>query len=188
MKPLVLLLTLLAFAFATPAAATTLIPFGDIGSGGTGCPDGTATIVTNDERSSASLILGDYAVGDGRRPLDRQTCAVAIPISVPDGVMVAIRAVGVMGTVDLPEGLDATLGLEAFVAGDSGIPVELTLTGQRSGNWYRAIVIRPDDLVWTGCGEDATLRVNTSLRTRGNSGAKVTLDALTLYRFATKAC
>jgi hypothetical protein len=186
MKPLVLLVMLLAIA--TPAAATTLIPFGDIGSGGTGCPDGTATIVTNDERSSASLELSAYAVGEGKRSLDRQTCAVAIPVSVPDGVMVAIRGISVIGSVELPDGLEATLGLEAFVAGDSGTPVELTLAGPRSGTWYRAIAIRPEDLVWTACGQDANLRVNTSLRTKGNAGAKITIDALTLYRFATKAC
>jgi hypothetical protein len=185
-KPLALLVTLLALA--TPAAATELIPFGDIGYGGTGCPDGTASIVTNDDRSSALLELSAYAVGQGNRSLDRQACAVAIPVSVPDGVMVAIRGVSVIGSVDLPGGVDATLGLEAFVAGDSGTPVDLTLSGPRAGTWYRAIVIRPDDLVWTGCGDDANLRINTSLRTKGNAGARVTLDSLVLYRFATKAC
>lgn len=186
MNPFALLLALLVLA--TPAAATDLIPFGDIGYGGTGCPDGTAAIVTNDERSSALLDLSAYAVGEGRRALDRQTCAVAIPVSVPAGVMVAIRGVSVIGSVELPDGVEAILGLEAFVAGDAGTPVELTLTGPRTGTWYRAIAIRPADLVWTGCGEDANLRINTSLRTKGNAGAKVTLDALTLYRFATKAC
>jgi len=187
MKPLALLLTLLAFA--PPAAATELIPFGDIGYGGTGCPDGTAAIVTNDERSSALLDLSAYAVGDGNRPLDRETCALAIPVSVPDGVMVAIRSVAVMGSVELLDGVEASLGLEAFVAGDKGTPVELTLTGPRSGPWYRAIVVvRPDDLVWTACGQDANMRVNTSLRTKGNASAKVTIDSLTLYRLATKAC
>jgi hypothetical protein len=102
--------------------------------------------------------------------------------------MVAIRGISVIGSVELPDGLEATLGLEAFVAGDSGTPVELTLAGPRSGTWYRAIAIRPEDLVWTACGQDANLRVNTSLRTKGNAGAKITIDALTLYRFATKAC
>ena len=96
-------------------------------------------------------------------------------------------------TADNPRGdgavmIDATLGLEAFVAGDSGTPVDLTLSGPRAGTWYRAIVIRPDDLVWTGCGDDANLRINTSLRTKGNAGARVTIDSLVLYRFATKAC
>ena len=186
MKPLALLVTLLAFA--TPSAATELIPFGDIGYGGTGCRDGTAAIVTNPDRSSTLLELSAFAVGEGQRSLDRQACAVAIPVRVPDGVMVAIRGVSVIGSVELPEGVDATLGLEAFVAGDSGRPVDLTLRGPRSGAWYKAIVIRPDDLVWTGCGDDANLRINTSLRTKGNAGAKVTIDSLVLYRFATKSC
>ena len=93
---------------------------------------------------------------------------------------------------DLADEIDRDVGTSGAegraVHGDSGTPVDLTLSGPRAGTWYRAIVIRPDDLVWTGCGDDANLRINTSLRTKGNAGAKVTIDSLVLYRFATKAC
>ena len=190
MKYAALVATLLALC-ATSAGAQDPIPaisFGEIGYGGSGCPDGTATIVTNDARTSATLSLSDYSVGDANRSLDRKTCGLAIPTSVPAGVAVAIRGIAVIGTVDLPEGIEATLGLEAFVAGDTGEPADLTLTGPRKGTWYHTIVVPWDKLVWTGCGDDSNLRVNTSLRTSGRKDAKVTIDTVTLYRFATKAC
>jgi hypothetical protein len=186
MKPLALLAVLLAIA--SPAAAIEPVSFGEIGYGGTGCPAGTATIVTNDARTSASLSLSAYTVGDGNRPLDRKTCALAIPVIVPDGVAVAIRGVSVIGHVELPEGVEATFTLEAFVAGDEGEVTDLSLGGPRSGSWQRTISVPWDKLVWTGCGEDTNLRINTSLRTRGNANAEVSIDTLTLYRFPTKTC
>ena len=94
----------------------------------------------------------------------------------------------VVGDVTLPEGLEATLALEAFVAGDVGETAELTLTGLRAGSWQRTIHVPWDKLVWTGCGEDANMRINTSLRTRGNADAKLSIGALTVYRLVTKAC
>lgn len=189
MKYAALVAVLLAFATPiAPAAATDLPPFGEIGYGGTGCPDGSADIITNDGRNSALLSLSGYSVGDGKRSVDRKTCALAIPVEVPAGVAVAIRGIAVIGSVDLPEGVEATLGLEAFVAGDKGESNELTLTGPRTGNWFRAVSIRWNDLVWTGCGKDGILRINTSLRTKGNAGARVSVDKLVLFRVATKAC
>ena len=189
MKPLVVVAVLLALA--TPAIARdpiAPIPLGDIGYGGSGCPGGSADIITNPDRRSALLSLSGYAVGDNGRSIDRKTCALAIPVDVPSGVAVAIRGVAVIGSVDLPAGVEATLSLEAFVAGDQGETTELTLTGVRDGNWFRVISIPWDNLVWTGCGEDSNLRVNTSLRTKGNESAKISIDNLALFRFATKAC
>jgi hypothetical protein len=185
---LVAALIALSATAATAQDARPIVSFGEIGYGGSGCPDSTATIVTNDARTSALLSLSDYTVGDANRSLDRKTCALAVPTSVPDGVAVAIRGVAVIGSVELPEGLEATLGLEAFVTGEVGEVTELTLTGLRAGNWQRTIVIPWDKLVWTGCGDDNNLRVNTSLRTRGKENAKVTVDTVTLFRLATKAC
>ena len=190
MKYAALVAALLALS-ASSAGARDPIPaisMGEIGYGGSGCPDGTATIVTNDARTSATLSLSDYSVGDANRSLDRKTCALAIPAEVPAGVAVAIRGISIIGTTDLPDGIEATLGFEAFVAGDTGETSDLTLTGPRTGHWYRTIVVPWDKLVWTGCGVDSNLRVNTSLRTRGKENAKVTVDTVTLFRLATKAC
>jgi hypothetical protein len=186
MKPLVLATALLVLA--APAQALEPIPFGDIRYGGPGCPDATATIVTNDARTSATLNLSSYSVGDGNRSLDRKACALAIPVSVPQNVQIAIRAVTIIGNVELPPGIEATLGVEAFVSGDIGETTDLTLTGPRSGSWQRTIVVAWDNLVWTGCGQDTNMRLNTSLRTKGNAGASVSVDAITLYRFAMRAC
>lgn len=184
-----LALAVLLAALALPASAQSdLAVFGEAGYGGSGCPDGTARIVAAFDSSSIALFPDAYSVGDNGRSLDRKTCAIAIPVSVPDGMQVAIRGIAFLGTAILPAGLDATLSAEAFTAGDSGEVTELPLTGPSTGPYFRFLTIPEDKLVWSGCGEDVNLRLNTSLRAKGNESASVTLDAINIFRVATKAC
>jgi len=172
---------------AAPAQeAAPAIVFGEVGFGGTGCPDGTAIIIMSPDKQSASLVFTDYAVGDNGRAVDRKTCAIAVPIAVPAGTSVAIQAVAVRGEANLPADIDGTLSVEAFFAGTTGPVEETALTGD--GNF--AAFTRPAeaDLQWSACGTDVNLRVNTSLRTRGDGEAKALVRAINLFRLVSKPC
>ncbi|HZY67968.1 MAG TPA: DUF4360 domain-containing protein, partial [Devosia sp.] len=164
------------------------VTFGEPGYGGSGCPDGTATIVRGFSNQAAIYVFDEYKVGDNGRSLDRKTCGVAIPVEVPDGVSVAVRNVGFRGASKLPEGQEATISVEAFSAGESGEIVETPLTGPTDTGYLRFLKTEDADLDWSECGADINLRVNTSLRARGNEDAAVSLDALIIYPLATKAC
>jgi hypothetical protein len=186
MKPAILLVSLLALA--TPAAAQQGPAFGEIGYGGTGCPDGTALVSPGLGNGSVALQLSDYAVGDNGRGVDRKTCALALPVDVPEGMAVAIRLIGLQGTAKLPADIEATLSIEAFTAGDSGEVTEFPLVGPLDVSFFRFLQIPDDKLVWSGCGTDTNLRLNTSLRSKGNANAAVALTGLSVYRIATKPC
>ena len=190
MKYAALVATLLALS-ATAAVAQDPLPkvtFGEPGYGGSGCPDGTAKVIRGFSNQAAIYILDAYEVGDNGRAVDRQTCAVAIPVDVPDGVSVAIRTVAVRGTATLPDGLDATVSVELFTASTQGEINELPLNGAMDSGYLRFVTIPDDKLQWSDCGADTNLRVNTSLRTRGDKKAAVSLNALIVYPLATKAC
>jgi hypothetical protein len=190
MKYAALVAALLALS-ATSADAQDPLPavsFGDPGYGGSGCPDGTGLVVRGFSNQAAAYVFDAYRVGDNGRAVDRKTCAIAIPVTVPDGVSVAVRNVGFRGHTKLADGVDATLSVEAFSAGETGEPVELPLTGPSDSGYLRFVTVPDDKLDWSACGEDINLRVNTSLRASGREEAVVSLNALIVYPLATKAC
>ncbi len=81
--------------------------------------------VTNDARTSASLSLIAYTVGDGNRPLDRKTCALAIP---GDRSRRSCRrhspASSVIGHVESPEGVrPRSLSKPSSLATPASLPV-----------------------------------------------------------------
>lgn len=175
-------------ALGTPAIAqdAPAITFGDVGYGGSGCSDGTALIIKSPDGQAATLVFTEYAVGDNGRALDRKTCAIAVPIDVPAGLQVAVQQMAVRGHNDLPDGVDGTLSVEAFFAGTTGPVDETPLSGNKD---FTALTAPAEaDFAWSACGADVNLRVNTSLRTKGNADAKVTIRAINLYRLATRAC
>jgi hypothetical protein len=190
MKYAALVAALLALS-ATAADAQDPLPavsFGEPGYGGSGCPDGTGMVIRGFSNQAAAYVFEAYKVGANGRAIDRQTCAVAIPVAVPDGVSVAVRSVAFRGAASLPDGVDATVSVEAFAAGDSGEINEIPFTGAMDAGYLRFLSVPDDKLIWSACGDDINLRVNTSLRTKGNADAAVSLSALIVYPLATKAC
>lgn len=187
MKYAALIATLLALASA-PAVAEDAVVLGQPAYGGSGCPDGTASIVMGFGAQAAIYLFDSYTVGDNGRAVDRKTCGLAIPVHVPAGMSVAVRNVAVRGVANLPEGLDATLNVELFSAGSSGEVNEIPLPGPGRTGYLRFVNVPDDKLVWSECGADINLRVNTSLRSRGDKDGKAELDALIVYPLATKAC
>jgi hypothetical protein len=190
MKYAALVAALLALS-ATAAEAQDPLPavvLGQPAYGGSGCADGTASILLGFSQQAAIYLFDAYAVGDNGRSVDRKTCAIAIPVNVPDGVSVAVRNVGLRGAARLPEGLEATLTVEAFSAGEVGEASEIAFAGPADTGFLRFLSVPDDQLVWSGCGEDINLRINTSLRTRGTEDAAVSVSAMIVYPLATKAC
>lgn len=187
MKYAALVAALLALS-AAPAAAQDSVTLGDPAYGGSGCKDGTANVVLGFGAQAAIYLFDAYAVGDNGRAVDRKTCGIAIPVHVPAGMSVAVRNVAVRGQSKLPDGLDATLNVELFSAGSTGEVNEIALPGPGDTGYLRFVTVPDDQLKWSDCGADINLRVNTSLRTRGDKDAAVSLDALIVYPLATKAC
>lgn len=190
---------LLAAAFSSPNAnaSDSDIQLGTPGFGGTGCRNTSASVTLAPDQKSLSILFDEYVVeaGNGRR-MDRKSCNIAIPVHIPQGYSVSLFKIDYRGFGDLPRGARAAFNVEYFFAGSSGVRTAKNFVGPASGNYEMTDELEAQALVWSKCGEDTNLRVNTSMvvnaNTRGDL-AMATVDSADVtaglvYHIAWKRC
>lgn len=151
------------------------IALGEPVYGGTGCPQGTAQVVLSPQRRWLAVGFARYAArAASSGALARESCSLAIPVSVPPGLRVSLSRLQAYGDADVsPRGRGA-FRAEYFFAGSTGVRVERDFRGGFAGSF----VASGGDLVRAGCGESGIVRVNTSIR--ASDDARVQLHFLTL--------
>ncbi|MCB0362047.1 MAG: DUF4360 domain-containing protein [Bdellovibrionales bacterium] len=150
------------------------IRLGRPGYGGNGCPGGSASVTLSPDRKSLSILFDSYvaeAGGDTNKRLDRKSCNIAIPVHVPQGYSVSIFRVDYRGYAYVPHGAEARFNAEYFFAGVRGPTTQRNFSGFVDDNYLLTNNIVGQSLVWSQCGADVNLRVNTSMvaRTNGRS-------------------
>ncbi len=161
--------------------------------GGSGCPQGTAAAALGVNAQKVAMLFDAYVLeagGSNPRPFARGSCNLAIPVTVPDGMSVAVFAIDFLGFNLLPAGAESVFRAEYFFAGDQGTPLETTFTGPLNADFVVQQPIAEDALVWSACGEDVILRANTSVQLRGiaDQPAMTTIEAAVGYRLRTRTC
>lgn len=130
----------------------------DIAYGGDGCPEGTAQI-SYQENGSIVLSLDSYESHLQSGHVDRKSCNIAMPISVPEGYVMKPGKITLVGSYDLKSGTRGNLDADIFFAGSRGNNVSKTINGNDVGEIY--LEVRPDYLL-SACGKDVILRLNSS--------------------------
>lgn len=174
------------------------IRLGKPGYGGTGCPDGTASVTLSPDAKSLSILFDEYYVeagGSTGKSLDRKACNIAIPVHVPQGLSVSILAIDYRGYNSLPSGARTTFAVEYFFAGAQGPKFTKTFNGPLDKDYLIKNKLQAQALVWSRCGADVNLRTNSSIRvqTRQNKEALATVDsedvsAAIVYALQWKKC
>jgi hypothetical protein len=142
---------------------------GQIGIAGTGCPQGTARIVSGQlqapyvtiqfDRYAAKIPAGQSAA------LKRANCSIALPLFVPPGFRAVLSDFSAQGYMALPKGSSATVSVEPFQAGSQGQVYEGRVKGSYSNDGRDLNLAIPGVLVRTACGQDSViLRLATSAR------------------------
>jgi hypothetical protein len=180
MRSLFLALIVLAAA-AAPARADS-IPLGQPGYGGTGCPAGTVSATLSSDAKSLSLLFDTYAVtvgGSTGRVTQRKSCNLAIPVRVPEGYSVSVLKIDYRGYNHLPAGASSQFNVEYFFAGGQGPRFSRTFNGVLDGDYFLTNTLVATAMVWSPCGADVNLRVNSSIKvsTRQNREAMATVDS-----------
>jgi hypothetical protein len=159
------LLLLVAFLAVTPAQAQSNLTLGDVTLGGTAC-QGTGAVTVGQNFRVVTISFTDYRAeaGAGAASSVRATCNVAVPVDVPAGMSVAVASSDYRLSAKLNPGATGVVSMESFFAGDQGTPLVRTITGPTGGTLVASNSIRPDLLVWSGCGQDVILRANSSIR------------------------
>ena len=139
-----------------------------------GCPAGSFSVVTSPDGTALTVLFDNFSIKDtdAAGGLARVTCAVEIPLHLPDGYSLGVYKVDYRGFAHLDSKQRGELDV------DYGI-----LRNNRSRNYRRAIKGAYDgDFTFTehlgaglmkraGCGDDAVLNFAAALTLRTSAGA-----------------
>jgi hypothetical protein len=197
-KILAIAALLVASSFGGAAQAQQGITLGLPGYGGTGCPDGSASVTLSPDATSLSILFDEYYVeagGSTNKSFDRKSCNIAIPVHVPQGLSVSVLAIDYRGYNNIPTGARTTFGVEYFFAGARGPVFNKTFNGPLDKDYLIQNKLQASALVWSKCGADVNLRTNSSIRvqTSQNKQALATVDsqdvsAAIIYQLQWKKC
>lgn len=175
------------------------IYLGEPGYGGTGCPAGSASVTLSPDLKSLSILFDEFIVEAGNavgKNLGRKSCNIAIPVHVPGGMTVSVLKVDYRGFLSLPRGSESRFSSEFFFAGSKGPKIERIFRGAKEEDFTISNDLDLISLVWSPCGKDVNLRVNTSLLVKTNrfgDNAVSTLDSADIkagmiYHLSWKRC
>lgn len=199
MKKLLAIMILATLMWAPAQANQNDIQLGEPGYGGSGCPSGTASATLSPDKKSLSIIFDEYFVEAGSvndKRLARKNCSIAIPVHVPQGFSVSIIDVDYRGYVSLPRRAQARFSAEYFFAGIRGPIFTKTFRGATDEDYVLRNKLGLNATVWSKCGADVNLRVNSSMMvrvasTRDDALATVDsadFDAGILYKLQWRRC
>ena len=140
------------------------------GYGGNGCPQGTASVTLSPDSTQMSILFDSYSVatgGNGPR-VDRKSCNLSIPVTVPGGYSVAIIQVDYRGFNSLPRQARSQLSAEYFFAGSRGARTQKNFNGPLNDSFETTDRLLAQALVWSPCGAQTIMRVNTSMTQFGS--------------------
>lgn len=172
---------------STGAANANGITLGEPGYGGSGCPAGSASVTLSPDSTSLSIIFDEYMVeagGDTRKRIARKNCSIAIPVNVPQGFSVSIIDVDYRGYVSLPRGAQARFSAEYFFAGRRGPRFVKSFRGYTDDDYLISNKLGVHATVWSACGADVNLRVNSSMLVRTNRRKEEALATVDSADFA----
>lgn len=189
MKPWIIAAALAGLMIEPASAAS--VKLGKPGYGGTGCPAGTASVSTSG--SSISVKFSTYrAVAGSGDTLARAACGLSIPFTAPSGQAVAIVGMDFAGYNNLPSGASSTFSVEQFLAGGQGPKFTKTFNGPTKAKFSTTSDV---PLTWSGCGANATLRVQSSLLVKSPAGKAASasirsqdVGTTIIYRLKYKSC
>jgi hypothetical protein len=138
--------------------------------GGNGCPQGSASATASPDGRDLSILFDQFQVeaGSNGKRIDRKSCNLAIPLHVPQGYSVSVFTVDYRGFTSLPYGARALFNAEYFFAGAQGPRVAKNFSGPQSQGYIFTNQLAAEALVWSPCGADTNLRVNSSMFVQTN--------------------
>ncbi len=200
MKNILKIAALVSTLSATlPAFSQVGLRLGYPSTGGNGCPSGTVSATLSPDEKQLSILFDQFVAEAGPssgKTLDRKSCNVAIPISVPNGYSVSIVAVDYRGFVGLPSRrASARFTAEYFFANMQGPRMQRSFVGSQNTDYLIQNDLIVTAQVWSACGAQTNLRINASIMLQNSDGldAIATVDSADistglLYRLQFRSC
>jgi hypothetical protein len=176
------------FVFLVSIHTTTMALGASIGTlsyGGEGCPQGSVNASMGGQSLqitfSTNRALAGISTG---RTNASATCSVNVPIRMTPNTQASIQEIQATGYNRLPQGAGSQISVEHFFAGGRGPQVSRSFAGMLNEQFRLADQARPQTKIWSPCGQEAVLRINTTLQVSNNGrqqDAVVGLDQGGLY-------
>jgi len=121
-KALALTALLAAVLLNDSRASAQTLQLGYPGYGGSGCPQGSASVTLSPDNQQLTVLFDSYTVQTGAATarIDRKSCNLSIPVTVPGGYSVSIIQADYRGFNSLPRQARSQLNVEYFFAGSRG--------------------------------------------------------------------
>ncbi|RJQ73711.1 DUF4360 domain-containing protein [Pseudonocardiaceae bacterium YIM PH 21723] len=164
---------------------------------GSGCPAGTADVIESPDNTGFRIYYDNYLARNGgsSAPTDfRKNCQIGLKVHVPQGYSYSITKVDYRGYARLGDGSHALQRANYYFQGDSANNYQdHVLDGPLSGSWRTTDFTADENLVWSPCGEDRNLNINTELRVYGDGANWINMSSTggkiyTVYEFSWKTC
>jgi hypothetical protein len=170
---------------------------------GSGCPAGTAAIAMSTDNTAFTVTYSKYQalVGIGATSTDlRKNCQLNLIVHVPTGFTYAITSVDYRGYASIAKGATATERANYYFQGNTATAyTSHTFTGAYDNDWLTSDTVPIASQVWSPCGAQRNLNINTELRVAaGTSNTKTTTSMIvmdstdgainTIYHFGWNKC
>jgi hypothetical protein len=136
-------------------------------TGGNGCPQGSVSANLSPDNQQLSILFDQFLAEAGPgigRTIDRKSCNISIPITVPGGYSVSIVQVDYRGFVGLPSrSATARFSAEYFFAGMRGPLLQRSFVGSQNTDYLVDNRLAVSAMVWSACGAQTNLRINASM-------------------------
>jgi len=179
----ILTLVLATAAFASPTGSAvqvspdpTQVYINSIAYGGTGCPQGTVGSYISADRQTFTLIFDQFvaSIGPGVAVAQsRKNCQLNLDLRYPSGFQYSIFNTAYRGYVGLDAGVTGQQATTFYFSGQTSQTTTSTnFKGPVSGDYEAVDNADLTSLVWSPCGAQAALNLNSQVRlTSSNSAA-----------------
>ncbi|KAI5809203.1 secreted protein [Pyronema omphalodes] len=146
--------------------------------GGSGCPQGSASVSLSTDRQSFTVILDKYIVNTGPDVSitnSRKNCQLNVRLHYPGGFQYSVYSSDYRGYVQLDKGVTGTQKATYYFAGNTAqASAEFKVSGPISQDYLAHDETSFTSTVWSPCGEFAALNVNSQIRVDNSGNRKGT--------------
>lgn len=149
----------------------------EVRANGTGCPLGSSKVSISNDGRFFIIDFSSYKLHvTPRAKVEVQDCVLSTKVTTPEKYQFAVSKFRYQGDVDLDTGVQLRIKARYWFQGDASevgnTERENNMTGPLDQNFQFSYTPDPETLVWSPCGVERDLNVQTVLRLLNGSPAK----------------
>ncbi|KAH6842288.1 hypothetical protein B0I37DRAFT_381588 [Chaetomium sp. MPI-CAGE-AT-0009] len=135
---------------------------------GTGCPAGSVSGQLSSDLTTITVLYSKFVAqaGNNISPYDcRKNCQLNVKLKYPSGRQFSVFKADYRGYAQIPEGNTGTCKATYYFSGDSlQISSAMTIRGPYDDNYIKTDEFGTGSTVWSPCGVEGLLNINTEVR------------------------